>query len=329
MKSARIVGVFTLGAFFLGAALIIFVGSLQLFSQKETFLLYFDESINGLAVGAPVKFKGVPVGEVTEIKIRYNQFEWSTGIPVFIEIDTTRLQTELGVEVDIGNEEQHALAVRDGLRGKLEVASLISGQLFIELDYVQPPIPEPVFGQMRIEYKEIPTVPSALAQIGATTSEIVAQITSIDVRGINEQTMALLKNLNEKVAETDVAGLTESLKATSDELRAIAQGDALGRVLDEIEATGATYRALAETVDGEVVTTGASVRAGLDQLNTTLATIDRAAGEVESLLASDSELSHEALELMRELRIAASNLTQFVSYLERNPRALITGRETP
>ena len=329
MRSARIVGFFTLGALFLGASLVIYVGSIQLFSREETFLLYFDESINGLAVGAPVKFRGVPIGEVTEIRIRYNQAEESTRIPVFIKINTTRIQSQLGVEVDIGDEEQVAGAVREGLRGRLEVASLISGQLFVEMDYLEPPFPEPHFEQLRIEYKEIPTVPSALAQIGATTGEIVAQITSIDVKALNDQVLLLLENLNEQVAAADLGGLTASLQATSDSLRAVVEGETLDRFMAEVETTGTVYRDLAITADRELVSTGQALRDGVAELESTLRTIDRAATSLDDLLATDSEFSHETLELVRELRETARGLQQFVNFLERNPRALLTGRERP
>lgn len=318
-----------LGALALLAALIIFVGARNLFSKEETFLLYFDETVNGLAVGAPVKFKGVPIGRVSDLRIRYNQPAWSTAIPVFVEIDTRRLSKELGVDVDLGDEEILAAEIRDGLRGKLVVTSYISGQLYIELDYFNTPAPKDFPYQQTIEYKEIPTEPSVLAQVGSSASDIVARLTAIDMKSINDETLRLLRNTNETLEALDlpklnreVVGVTERINRTLDETD-------IPALVEEATKALASVRSLAKHVEDQVDPAMAGYTATVERLNGTLATIDSAAQHLDTALQPRSDFYYELSQTLREVRSAARELSELADYLERNPNALISGRDKP
>ena len=89
--SPAMIGAFVLGAVALIVIAILVFGSGRLFRQTRNFVLYFDNSVNGLRVGAPVKFKGVEIGSVKDIRLRLGQGTASDKIPVIIEIDLKKL----------------------------------------------------------------------------------------------------------------------------------------------------------------------------------------------------------------------------------------------
>ena len=85
------IGMFVIGATVLIIGAILYVGSSTVFSKTDKYVLYFDESINGLDLGAKVKFKGVPIGRVVGTYIGYNSRDGRTAVPVIIEVDRDKL----------------------------------------------------------------------------------------------------------------------------------------------------------------------------------------------------------------------------------------------
>ncbi|MDP0501219.1 MAG: MlaD family protein [Verrucomicrobiota bacterium JB022] len=327
--SPAVIGAFVIGAAVLLTGLVIYVGAKNIFSKEETFLLYFDETVNGLAVGAPVKFKGVPIGRVSDVRIRYNQSPETTAIPVFIEIDTRRLEEDLGVQADLRDEEVLAAEIQDGLRGKLVVTSYISGQLYIELDYVQTPVPLEFPHQQRIEYKEIPTEPSVLAQVGSSASDIVARFSAIDMKTINDETIRLLRNSNAVVEALDVGAINQELVRTTQNVNQTLVDADIPALVAQSRDTLAQVQALATKLEGHVDPAMADYHALAQRLDTTLGSVENAANGLSSTVQPQSALYYELNQTMREVRVAARELRELADFLERNPRALLTGRDKP
>ena len=105
----------------------------RLFRETHPFVLYFEGSVNGLDPGAPVKFKGVEVGSVKRIMVRFEQTAGDVSIPVFIELDAEKL-ARAGVQAEFTSDAIQS-ADRPGLRARLEAQSLVTGLLFVNLDY--------------------------------------------------------------------------------------------------------------------------------------------------------------------------------------------------
>jgi paraquat-inducible protein B len=156
---------FALGALALGAVMVYLFGGRQIFTRHERFLLYFDDTVNGLAPGSLVMFKGVPIGSVDAIRFNFRASPADRRIPVLIKLNADLLQRQLGVLEDLSDPMVLAAEVHRGLRGELEVEHYTTGAMFVSLDYYpnapQPP-PEPDSGNFAV----IPTVSSsALAHI--------------------------------------------------------------------------------------------------------------------------------------------------------------------
>lgn len=95
------IGLFMIGAVVLAVAGVVVLASSTWFSKQSTFISYFSESVNGLEVGAPVKFQGVPVGQVTDILIQIESRDRSFQVPVQYDVDLTRLTSQSGTFLDL------------------------------------------------------------------------------------------------------------------------------------------------------------------------------------------------------------------------------------
>lgn len=149
-------------------------------------VMYFDESVKGLDVGAPVLFKGVKVGEVTSVKIKSNYDTMKFMIPVYAKIYNDETLSE-GSKVERRNLD---ILIKDGLRARLSVNSMITGQLLIELDFF--PQTEVVLHEHAHKKFEVPTIDSPFAEFSKCLQ--VIPITQI-AQEIHSVTQAMEKDL--------------------------------------------------------------------------------------------------------------------------------------
>ena len=118
--SPTLIGAFVVGALSLLVIAVIALGSGRLFRQTRQFVLYFDNSVNGLRIGAPVKVKGVEIGSVKDIRLGLEGSEEGDKIPVIIEIDLEKL-TSRGASDDVADNTEafREAVIQRGLRGPL------------------------------------------------------------------------------------------------------------------------------------------------------------------------------------------------------------------
>ena len=150
-SNATALGLFLVMGVALGLAGVLVFISGTLFHPQEKAILYFDASLQGLAPGAPVKFRGVTIGKVEQVLIRHNQSSEDASVPVIIALDKKLAQSKSDQQLQIGNQARLDQAIRHGLRGRLDAESLVTGVLYVDLDTVRNP-PPPVFHQLQPQY---------------------------------------------------------------------------------------------------------------------------------------------------------------------------------
>jgi len=150
-----VVGTFVVGAAMLLVVSVLFFGSGRYFRDTVGFVMFFKGTVSGLTVGSPVEFRGVKVGTVSEIMVRYNAKDKSIQIPVFIEIDPSSIE-----ETDGATDTNRVVMdlIKHGMKATLRLQSLLTGQLAIVLDFY-PDKPMNIVGLVP-EFLEIPTIPS-------------------------------------------------------------------------------------------------------------------------------------------------------------------------
>lgn len=193
-----------IGAFVVGSVVLLIIGivvfgSGVLFKHTTRYVLYFDGSVKGLSVGAPVIFRGVKIGTVKDISLVYDQNTKNLLIPVIIEIEPSRVK---GAPERWTTHDYGAL-ISQGLKARLEIQSFITGQLMISFDFY-PGRPMRLLGVIK-EYPELPTLP-----ISPDIFEIMEEIPLKDIS----------KNLNETVLGINKLVNAEELRDSFSELKA-------------------------------------------------------------------------------------------------------------
>lgn len=210
-----------IGAFVVGAVALLLIGILTfgsgLFLKRTSkYVLFFDGSIKGLSVGAPVIFRGVKVGTVRDISLVYEQKTGAVLIPVVIEVDLSRVK---GAPQRWGYSDYKLLTER-GLQARLEIQSFVTGQLMIAFDFY-PDKPAKLRGLMK-EYPELPTVP--------ISPDIFKIVEEIPLKEISENLVDAVAGINKLVNSEE---LQESFSELKNTLKEVTQAARSLRLLTE------------------------------------------------------------------------------------------------
>jgi len=332
-----LIGGFVLGAVVLMTAALIVFGSGSFFQDKAKFVLYFKDSVNGLATGAPVKFKGVPIGQVTDILITFNQKPDDDSIPVIIEIDIDRLQNNLGVNVDLADPAVLQAQIADGLRAKLQQASFVTGLLFVELNYEDPSgypgrqLPPPEKHQVvegGKKYLEIPTLQSGLTEIIKKVSKTLNNISQIDFANMGRRLNDLLDKLDRGVGQVNFKGISDDAQEALQSINDLANNADLKKAFANLDKTLAELQDLINSLEGDLGVLVQDVQVTLKSARTTLDNFSQLADSADSMVEPDSPLRYELTNALAEFAGAMRSLRVLADYLEQNPDALLTGKQS-
>lgn len=259
------------------------------YAEKVHYVLHFEGSIRGLTVGAPVEFRGIKIGQVVDIKAEFNQETLTPRITVLIETEPQRWEM-LG-EAKVDHKTEIETLVAKGLRAQLKTGSLLTGQLFVDLDFhPDAPKAQVLYGE---KFSELPTIPAPLQIITARVNNLLSKIETVPIQKIGKDLGDTLQNVK-KISESKE--VLESIQALNETLQ--------------------STRRLVQNLDSNVAP---AISSTLDQAQKTLVS-------VEDTLGKDAPLQYELREALKELGEAARSLRVLLEYLERHPDALIFGK---
>jgi paraquat-inducible protein B len=331
-----VLGGFVLGGIVLVIAALFLFGGGEFFKEKTVWVTYFRGSVGGLSDGAPVTFRGVPVGKVTKVAVQVDAKELTARIPVYFQIDRSRITWAGGIQVP----QDPKLAIRAGLRTKLATQSLVTGQMMIELDLL-PRSPAVLTGAD----PNTPELPSVESEIDV----LKQQLSNLPVRELLADIDRAVNNLNHIVESPDVGrGVKEmaDTMAETRELLANINGQA-GPLLQELtDAARSSRQTLGQATDtlrsfqtegtatlGDVRKLTSNGGRTLDDLKTTLQTADAALAQardtmasVDGLVAQDTTTRNDIDGTLANLNRASAALRSFANTLDHNPNAVIVGK---
>jgi len=243
--------------------------ALKLISQEvHTYLLYFDESLRGLAPGAQVDFRGIPLGEVKSVSIEYDREAKTVRFPVEIDIYPERMRSRYRAgapEMSAMERDPQTLLdrlVTRGLRAQLKSANLLTGQLYVALDFF------PKAPKAKIDWNkkpvQLPTAPGALEDIQQTLGNIASKLEKVPFDTIGVDASRALKTLDttlksansalgqvDKTVVPELRGTLEQARKTLGNAERTLASDApvqqdLRDTLDEVNRAARTLRDLAD-----------------------------------------------------------------------------------
>ena len=264
----------------------------RIYTEKNHYVLHFNESIRGLTVGAPVEFRGIKMGQVVDIDAEFDQTTFTPRITVLVETEPQRWKMIGEGKVDAKTEIKALVA--KGLRAQLKTGSLLTGQLYVDIDF-HPDAPK---AEVKFEgqFPVVPTIPAPLQIITARVNSLLNKIESMPIEKIGKDLGDTLHNVKKL---TDSDELLQAVKALNETLQ--------------------HTRQLVQNLDANVAPALSST---LDQAQKTLVS-------VEGTLGKDSPMQYELRRAIKELGEAGRSIRVLADYLERHPEALIRGKGNP
>ena len=326
--SPKFVGAFVISTLVLFVGMVLFFGSGSFLSRSTEFCLFFNQSVNGLNEGSTVKFRGVPIGSVSKIMIRVEgQDPDSTAIPVLIKIDRTRLENDLGLAETAFEPEAIQATIDRGLFAQLTLESFITGQLFVELSI--DPDRSPGLQSHFVEggeLIEIPTLSSSLDEITSDAADIIARLSEVDFKRVENNLHEVMENLAVVLEGIDSEGVSRSVAAAADSVTELVQSDEVSRTLVSANEALVTMKTTLKSLDLESGPLSAKLDLWTGQLTTSLEGLNQLSTQLSEMTEPDGSLRFELERMLRELRRAAQSVRVLADYLEANPKAILTGR---
>jgi paraquat-inducible protein B len=308
--SPAVVGAFVICALILVAVAVGVWGSGTLFQKKFIFVCYFKGSVNGLTVGAPVKYRGVDVGQVIDVRVRYHQRPDDNRIPVFVEIFSHRAR-ELGAEASQFDQ----VLVARGLRAQLGTQSLLTGQLYVYLDY----FPDSPIERAEVDgqYPELPTVTTPLDEARDSLAALVTQFKNADLAHSFADTLEAIRRVAANPALTKAL---DELPATIQSFHELAANPGLTRTLAELPTTVQSIRQAAVGIDGKLGPVASDLSATAKSTSATMTAL-------RGTVSADGKLVVDFDRALQNVERAAQAVQSLAESLERNPSSILFGRK--
>jgi paraquat-inducible protein B len=323
--SPTLIGAFVLGALALLIIAVIAFGSGQLFRKTQDFVLYFGGSVNGLRIGAPVKFMGVEIGSVKDIRLEMQGASGVHMIPVIIEIDLKKVIRRGVARGEAMDPNTIREFVKQGMRAQLLTESFVTGVLYVGFDWF-PETPLRFVQQPggHFQYEEIPTVPTGLEEAQDAIVRVVKKLDDIDFKALAGSLTKTSDRIGDLASSPALKSILKSLDDDMPELR--------GAILDlrRLAATANTsvtnVSGDLHNVSGDLHQTLTAAQSAIEQIAATMKEAQTTIVSVRGTVDPNSPTVYELKKSLREVSGAASSIRMLADSLDSNPQGIILGK---
>jgi paraquat-inducible protein B len=340
--SKTVIGVFVVSSIAMLIVGVIVFGSGDIFKKTFKYVMFFEDSVTGLSVGAPVIWRGVEVGSVSSIVLRANTKELTINVPVVIELNPKRMEIEGSLAKD--PRERLKKMIAKGFRARMALQSIVTGSSLIEIDFL-PGTPVHLTG-LDPRYPEIPTLRSPI-------NKLKQKLENLPIEKIAAKLVDILDNLDSLIKDPEIKELVHNLNEDSKKLNGVLENtdklvvnadDRVGRISDSVQTTLADARTvlkdaskdldgvssdarrLLQGVDDKVKPVMQKIVAVLNSADKALNGATKALVNVDGFVGERSGTRHKLNRALEEIAAAAKSLKSLMDYLERHPNALLMGK---
>jgi len=341
--SPATVGAFVIGACALGVIGLLSLGGISFLSKPQRFVVEFDESIHGLDLGSPVKLRGVRVGRVADLGLRFDAESQRAIATVVCELNRSIVNDSQGEPLDLSRRATLEELVAHGLRAQLGITGLATGLLYVELDFHdgggEAPFPSRVSdGNDRVSLGTrtsragsglvaVPALRSTISEFQASLSDILSNLREVDLAALSGELHALSVSVRDQVDTLDLAALSTEWTEAGAALSALVSSPEAAQLFVSLDETLGDLRQVLDRLDAQLETSGEGLDTTLAEARNALEGFGAASRAAEKLITAPSGLGEEATFALRRLSAAASAVERLADMLEENPRALIFGKK--
>ena len=313
------IGAFVAGALLIAVTMVIFALGTGFGEQREKVIMVFDGSVKGLSIGAPVALRGVQIGQVTNIELMLDADAIELIMLVEAELSEKNIR-RLGTNPDDVTDE----LIARGLRAQLRTQSLLTGLLYIQLDFH--PDNEAILADVDSPHLQIPTVPTDLQVLASKLEEMDLAQLADDVQGTLKGLSAFITSDAFQAIPAGAQASLDSINTLSEQLRQqlASTGPKLDKVLDDAATT-------ITGANAELPRLSDLVQKNLGLLNQAITGFEQTMQSVDSLVSPDSPTTYQLNKALQELTRASRAIQALATTLEQQPEALLKGKneDTP
>lgn len=266
------------------------------YSYREYYLLYFNETVRGLSLGATVEFYGIKIGEVVDVDLQFNQDRFTFRIPVLIAIEPGRIK--FSGESAVPKHRLMEKLVEKGLRAQQRTGNLLTGQSYIGMEIY--PAASPQTLRTDDAHPVVPTIPNTMVEVASTVRRMVERIENLPME-------AVLADIREAAQQVEVMTGSETMESA----------------IDNIDKSFAEFRQItAGFADGTLP----RINDMLDQARASLARSEQALDGIGRVMDESAPAVYNLNRLLLDLQEAARAIEALADYLERHPDAIVFGK---
>ena len=323
-KTKLTVGLFVFFGTTIAVIAFIWLGMSRFMEKGQYYAIYFNESVQGLDIDSPVKYRGVPIGRV----VKYGVAPDYKLIQVVVKIET-------------GQDLESNIVAQLSLVG-------ITGSMFIELDQKEEGEPDknPVLN-FPSEYPIIVSKPSSTTEILEGIDDFLAQIRAIDLEGISGKIKVTLDNFNQMIADANIKGLSENLESSLKDIGRIVEKERWDRILTSVEDAMKRLKSMASKADNsmdrfdnslvsiEKITTGneKTIKEAIDDFRDAMEKVNRLMDTGNSMItgADDTiyQLGENLDDIAKNIERATENINRITDIVTDQPSQLLFGEPRP
>ncbi len=329
------IGLFVIGATILAVVGIIVLEGGKWFERMTMVETYFNESVQGLEIGAPVRLRGVRMGRVESIRLareEYNiAFNPEVGLLPYKGVVVVRMSVRLSVAAHFPETDEDMRmrkAVDAGWRFRL-ASKGITGVLYIESEFVDPERYPPMEIAWTPKTPYIPSAPSTITELGTDLRSITRKLEQVDIEKITKDLDTLLTSVTQVVKDvqaehlgTGASQLLADMRGTIQDARRMLNNPHLTKTLKDSAVAMEDFRRTA----ADLTYTAKDMRAAMAQLPGLVARLNKSVNRVDTLLAENGERVDDLLE---NLQLVSEDLRNLTKTVEAYPSQVLFGEPPP